>query len=64
MGYYMIISQVFLLPRLLREMEDGWFKKLCYVGVIGAFGAYFLLLLKGMYAIDVRLLPYLNWIFD
>lgn len=63
-GYYMIISQVFLLPKLLAEMKDGWFKKLCYAGVIGAFSAYFILLLREMYAIDVRLLPYLNWIFN
>lgn len=63
-GYYMIISQVFLLPNLLADMKNGWFKKLCYVGVIGAFGFYFVMLLKGMYAVDVRLLPYLNWIFN
>ena len=63
-GYYMIISQVFLLPKLLAEMKDGWFKKLCYAGVIGAFSVYFVLLLREMYAIDVRLLPYLNWIFN
>ncbi len=63
-GYYMIISQVFLLPALLREMEEGWLKKLCYIGVIGAFLGYFTFLLRGMYAVDVRLLPYLNWIFN
>lgn len=63
-GYYMIISQVFLLPKLLAEMKDSWFKKLCLLGVIGAFSAYFILLLREMYAIDVRLLPYLNWIFN
>lgn len=63
-GYYMIISQIFLIPDLLHDMKDGWFKKFCYVGVVLAFSAYFVLLLKGMYAVDVRLLPYLNWIFD
>ncbi len=63
-GYYLIVSQIFLLPNLLADMKDGWFKKLCYVGVIGAFGFYFVMLLKGMYAVDVRLLPYLNWIFN
>lgn len=63
-GYYMIISQVFLLPELLADMDRGWFKKLCYGGVIGAFTLYFVMLLKGMYAVDVRLLPYLNWIFN
>lgn len=63
-GYYMIIGQVFLLPNLLADMKEGWFKKLCYVGVIGAFGFYFVMLIKEMYAVDVRLLPYLNWIFN
>ena len=63
-GYYMIISQVFLLPKLLAEMKSGWFKNLCYVGVIGAFTGYFVLLLRDMYDVNVRLLPYLNWIFN
>lgn len=63
-GYYMIISQVFLIPELLGEMKDGAIKKLGYAGVILAFSGYFVLLLKGMYAVDVRLLPYLNWIFN
>ncbi len=63
-GYYMIISQIFLLPELIGDMKKGWFQKLCYLGAIGAFSLYFAMLLKGMYAVDVRLLPYLNWIFD
>lgn len=63
-GYYMIIGQVFLLPRLLGEMKKGWLRRLAYAGVIGAFAVYFALLLKGMYAVDIRLLPYLNWIFN
>lgn len=63
-GYYMIISQVFLLPRLLDHLEPKWLRRLGYVGVAGAFGAYFVLLLLQMYAVDVRLLPYRNWIFN
>jgi hypothetical protein len=63
-GYYLIISQIFLIPALLRNLKPGWLQKACYVGVIGAFGLYFLVMLKGMYATDIRLLPYLNWIFD
>ena len=63
-GYYMIVSQIFLIPGVLGEMKNGWFKRLCTAGVIGAFTVYFVLLLKGMYAVDVRLLPYLNWIFN
>ncbi len=63
-GYYMIVSQTFLLPRLLRDLRRGWFRTLCYVGVIGAFAGYFVVLLYKMYDVDVRLLPYLNWIFN
>ncbi len=63
-GYYMIISQVFLIPRLLEDMEEGMLRRLCCAGVIGGFTLYFLILLRGMYAVDVRLLPYLNWIFN
>lgn len=63
-GYYMIISQIFLLPNLLAEMKRGWLRRFCYVGVVTAFSIYFVFLLKGMYATDVRLLPYLNWIFN
>lgn len=63
-GYYMIVSQVFLLPGLLGTMKKGWFKNLCVTGVISAFFLYFIMLLRGMYAVDVRLLPYLNWIFN
>ena len=63
-GYYMIISQVFLLPGLVKNMEKGWFRTLCTIGVIGAFSLYFVMLLRDMYAVDVRLLPYLNWIFN
>lgn len=63
-GYYLIISQIFLLPDMLSGMEKGWLRRLCTLGVLGAFLLYFVMLLKGMYAIDVRLLPYLNWIFN
>lgn len=63
-GYYVMISQIFLLPSLLRGMPAGRFKKVCYGAVIGGFALYFGLLLKGMYATDIRLLPYLNWIFN
>lgn len=63
-AYYMVISQIFLIPRLLADMERAWLRRFMYVGVIGAFTVYFVFLLRGMYAVDVRLLPYLNWIFN
>lgn len=63
-GYYMIGFQIFLLPNLLAEMKQGWLRRLCYAGVIAAFSVYFVFQLKGMYATDIRLLPYRNWIFN
>ena len=63
-GYYMIISQIFLLPRLLTGMKKGWLRNLCYAGVAGAFVLYFAAMLKRMYDVSIRLLPYLNWIFN
>ena len=63
-GYYMIISQVFLIPELVEGMPRGWLQGFCRAGVVCAFGGYFFLLLRGMYATDIRLLPYLNWIFN
>lgn len=63
-AFYMMVGQIFLLPRLLGAIRTGWFRALAYVGVIAAFGAYFWLLLGQMYSMDVRLLPYLNWIFN
>lgn len=63
-GYYMIISQIFLLPALVCDIDVKWLRRLCYTGVVGAFICYFALLLRGMYATDIRLLPYLNWIFN
>lgn len=63
-GYYMIISQVFLLPETVMGMEKGMLRKFCTACVIAAFSVYFVMLLRDMYAVDVRLLPYLNWIFN
>lgn len=63
-GYYLIISQVFLLPAVICDIDVKWFRRLCCMGVVGAFICYFAVLLRGMYATDIRLLPYLNWIFN
>ena len=63
-GYYMIISQVFFIPNMLMEMEKGIWKKLFVVGTGIAFSLYFILFLYRAYSVDIRLLPYLNWIFN
>lgn len=63
-GYYMMVSQIFLIPAVLKDMQEGWIRRFCHVGVCVFFTLYFAFLLKGMYATDIRLLPYLNWIFN
>ena len=63
-AYYLVISQIFLIPSLLVSMKEGWFKKLCICGVAVVFIGYFALFLRSAYSTDIRLLPYLNWIFN
>ena len=62
-GYYLIASQVFLIPGILNSMKKGWLREACKWGCILAFSLYFLLLLKQLYQNDVRILPYMSWIF-
>lgn len=63
-GYYMILPQIVLIPGLLEGMQNKNLRRLGYFAVVGAFGIYFAFLLKSMYSVDIRLLPYLNWIFN
>lgn len=62
--YYLVVSQVFLIPNLLRSMGEGIWKKIFTAGVLLAFVLHFALFLKTSYSVDIRLLPYLNWIFN
>ena len=64
LGFYLIASQIFLIPRILGQMEKGLWRRLLEIGVVVGFTLYFALQIKGMYATNVRLLPYLNWIFN
>jgi len=63
-GYYFTVSQVFLIPNMLASMKKGWLRNVFLAGVICAFAAHFALFLKTAYDTNIRLLPYLNWIFN
>ncbi|MBR1930217.1 MAG: EpsG family protein [Lachnospiraceae bacterium] len=63
-GYYFTIGQIFLIPNLLVHMEKGWLKRVLIAGTALAFAAHFALFLRNAYSVDIRLLPYLNWIFN
>ncbi len=63
-GYYFIASQVFLIPGVLTRIKDRKWKIFWTGGVVVAFLGYFVLFLRSAYDINIRLLPYLNWIFN
>lgn len=63
-GYYMIISQIFLIPNLLLSMKKGWLRSLCIIGTAVAYSGYFVIFLYKSQDVSIRLLPYLNWIFN
>lgn len=63
-GYYLIVSQVFSIPYLLIRIENKK-QRLFFTSCTAlAFLGYFALFLRSAYSVDVRLLPYLNWIFN
>lgn len=62
--YYMLIGQIFLIPGILIRIEKKW-QRILWTTLIGiAFVGYFYIFLKRSYATEIRLLPYLNWIFN
>lgn len=62
--YYMLIGQIFLIPGILVRIEKKWQRRMWSILIGMAFFGYFLIFLKQSYADDIRLLPYLNWIFN
>lgn len=62
-GYYLIISQIFLIPGLLIRIEKKGLRRFLTAGVAICFIAYFAIFLRAASGVGVRLLPYSNWIF-
>ncbi len=62
--YYMLIGQIFLIPGILVRIEKKWQRILWTILIGVAFAGYFFIFLKRSYATEIRLLPYLNWIFN
>lgn len=63
-GYYLIVTQIFFIPSMLRRIENKRWRLFFSAGVAVAFIGYFALFLRSAYSVDVRILPYLNWIFN
>lgn len=61
--YFMVVGQVFLLPRVLMNISNKRWKQFCTAGVVLAFVCYFAMFLWKGKQPDVLILPYLTWIF-
>jgi hypothetical protein len=63
-GYYLITSQIFWIPQLLRNMKNTEKRKFFTIVTALAFVGYFAIFLLQSYDTNIRLLPYRNWIFQ
>ena len=63
-GYYLNITHILFLPALLTRIKDKRQRIFWTAAITLAFLAYFALFLRSAYSIDIRILPYRNWIFQ
>lgn len=61
--YYMVIGQVFLIPLLLKKIEDKRQKRFFGITIFIAYVLYFAVFLKRGSEPGINILPYLSWIF-
>lgn len=61
--YYLIISQVFLIPTVIFKIESKLWRRIILAGVVVAYCAYFLRFLKQGYDPVIQILPYFSWAF-
>ncbi len=61
---YFCIFQIFLVSGSLYHLKKGPWKTFLTIGTLSAFTIYFAFFLKTAYNVNIRLLPYLNWIFN
>lgn len=62
-GYYFSASNIFLLPAVIKSIENRK-QRIFFTIVIGlAYAVFFLFYLRTLSATDIRILPYRNWFF-
>ena len=61
---YMVTGQVFLLPIVLRSIENRRQRHFFTGAILSCYGVYFLVFLEKSWDSTVMLLPYLTWLFD
>lgn len=63
-GYYFVVSQLFFIPSILTRISKKGWRRFFTACVVIAFLGYFALFLNSAKSVDIRLLPYYNWIFN
>ena len=63
-GYYLNISQIFLIPGILIRIPGKKLRNLLMVATMLMFALYFIMFLKTAEQIDIRLVPYRSWLFE
>ena len=63
-GYYLNTSMIFLIPGVLQKIENKKMKWFFTIAIMVAFAGYFAFFLKGADSVDIRIIPYRNWIFN
>jgi len=63
-GYYLNVSNIFLIPELIGSIDNERLKKFLACSSAAGFVVYFFFMLRRLYDLNVRVLPYLTWIFD
>lgn len=61
---YFAVFQIFLVSGCLFHCKKGRLKNMLTIGTLGAYVIYFGFFLYTAYRTEIRLLPYLNWIFN
>lgn len=62
--YYMVIGHIFLLPIILRSIENRKQRHIFTGVILACYGIYFLVFLERSKYPTVMLLPYFTWVFD
>lgn len=62
-GYYFSATNIFLIPAVLKRIENKAQRRFFTAVVTAAYAVYFILFLRSSYDVSIRLLPYMSWIF-
>ena len=61
--YYMVVSQVFLIPLVIKRIKNTYKKTFWLFAIVTAFAMYFYMFLKKGSTPGINILPYLSWLF-